>query len=208
MVSNQKSKLARWWPLAVIVVLQIIILVISPEERTLGAGIKPVYLHVSLTWTGMLFLALNGLLGLAVLFSGNQRLACWQRNFFLTGLVFYGVGFLISMYASWLNWGGIPWQEPKIRAAVNVMVSGIGAWFLRELIGSDRLKGLIGLIPVAYIAVGSQSPRMVLHPDNPVVSSPLGIKGSFLSLFLLAFLLALWMLWFRSQGAGRCGTEK
>ena len=65
MVSDRKEKTASWWPLAVIVVLQIIVLQISPEERTLGGGIKPVYLHVSLTWTGMIFLAVNGLLGLA-----------------------------------------------------------------------------------------------------------------------------------------------
>lgn len=208
MESDQKKKLARWWPLAVIVVLQIVILIISPEERTLGVGIKPVYLHVSLTWAGMLFLAINGLLGLGVLASGNQRLACWQRNFLLTGLVFFGAGFLISMYASWLNWGGIPWQEPKIRAAVNVMVSGIGTWFLRELIEWDRLKGLAGLVPVVYIAIGGRSPRMVLHPDNPVVSSPLGIKGTFLGLFFLALLLAVWMMWLRSQDAGSCQPEK
>ncbi len=35
-------------------------------NATLGWGIKPVYLHVSLTWTGMLLFAAVGLLGLIV----------------------------------------------------------------------------------------------------------------------------------------------
>ena len=207
MVSDRKEKTASWWLLAVVVVLQIIVLQISPEERTLGGGIKPVSLHVSLTWTGMIFLAVNGLLGLAAAVSGKERLACWQRNVFMTSLIFYGVGFLISMYASWYNWGGIPWQEPRIRAAVNVLVSGIGAWALRELVHPNRLKGLAGLIPVAYLMIGGKSPRMVLHPDNPVVSSPLGIKGTFYVMFALAFLLAVWVLWLNSRRSGGCAGQ-
>jgi len=191
----KKISKARWWLLAFIVILQIFILVISPEEETLGGGIKPVYLHVSLTWTGMVLFLLNGLLALGVIVSGNARMACWQRRIFLISLLIYGAGFLISMYASWLNWGGIPWQEPKIRTALNVVVSGIGAWYLRELIRPLKLKGATGLIPLVYLFFGGRSPRMVLHPNNPVATSPIGIQSTFYFLFGLAFLLSLWAIW-------------
>lgn len=197
-----KNKLfkARWPLLALIVILQGTLLVLSPNERTLGVGIKPVYLHVSLTWTGMLLLAGTALLGLLLLISGRQEHANWQRLAYRAAIGFYLVGFVISMYASWLNWGGIPWQEPKIQAAVNVIMAGIGAWYLRELVKPVRLKALAGMVPFVFVLLGSSSPRMVLHPDNPVVSSPLGIRSTFLIMFFLAILLAAWTLWVSIQG--------
>jgi hypothetical protein len=191
---------ARWLLLALVVILQIVVLIFAPNEATLGSGIKPVYLHVSLTWAGMLLFAGTVLLGLILLISGRKGTADWQRLVFQTGLIAYAVGFLISMYASWLNWGGIPWQEPKVQVAVNVIVAAIGAWYLRELIKPERLKGLAGMIPFIFVSLGSNSPRMVLHPDNPVVSSPLGIKTTFLIMFSLAILLAGWYVWVNMPG--------
>jgi hypothetical protein len=171
------------------------ILILSPEERTLGIGIKPVYLHVSLTWTGMLLLLASGVLGIGTVFWPKEELVSWQRNFFTVAMGLYLAGFIISMCASWLNWGGIPYQEPRIRAAINVVVSGTAAWILQDFIANYRIKGIFPLIPIVYIFIGGQSPRMVLHPDNPVASSPLGIKASFISMFVLAIFLACWLLW-------------
>jgi hypothetical protein len=193
---------ARWLILALIVILQIVVLVISPEEKTLGTGIKPVYLHVSLTWVGMILALLCALLGLGLAISGHERLGAWQRRVFLAFLISFGVGFLVSLYASWLNWGGIPIQEPKFRTATNVLVAGIGAWALREIVSHPRLKGLSGVIPAFFLFLSKRSPRMVLHPDNPVVSSPIGIKGSFYSMFALGILLAIWFLvWYPRKPA-------
>ena len=194
---EQDGKLfkARWWLLALIVILQIIVLWVSPEERTIGIGIKPVYLHVSLTWTGMILLLITALLGLIVLINGNERIAGWQRTFLLSALWFYGVGFLISMYASWLNWGGIPFQEPRIQGALNVLVSTITVWLLREMLNTPRLQGVLGWIPLAFMLTAGRSSRVVLHPDNPVATSPLSIKLSFLSMFGLAIFLSIWFIW-------------
>lgn len=202
---NDWFQKARWWLLAVIVILQAAVLLLSPDERTLGWGIKPVYLHVSLTWTGMLLFAVAALLGGVILVTGRQTLSEWLRRIFRTALIFYLVGFLISGYASWLNWNGIPWQEPKIQAAVNVIVAGIGAWYLLELVRPFRLKALAGMIPFVFVLLGRSSSQMVLHPDNPVFSSPLGIKSSFVVMFGLAIVLALWTLWVNKPGKNSGG---
>lgn len=188
------NNIARWVVLALIVILQIVVLIISPEEKTLGAGIKPVYLHVSLTWVGMILALVCALIGLGLAISGHERLANLQRRVFLAFLIFFGVGFLVSLYASWLNWGGIPLQEPKFRTAANVLAAGIGAWALREMLSAPHLKGLSGLIPAVFLLLSKRSPRMALHPDNPVISSPIGIKGAFYAMFALAILLAIWFL--------------
>ena len=195
MIQNQKFFTARWWLLALILILQTLILIFSPEEKTIGIGIKPVYLHVSLTWTGMVLLLINGFLGLAILITGREDIAGWQRSFLLGALWFYGTGFLISLYASWINWGGIPLEEPRIRGTLNVWVAALGVWVLRELILLPRIQGVVGWIPVIFMLLGGTSSRMVLHPDNPVATSPLSIKATFLSMFGLAILLALWFIW-------------
>ena len=194
---QQDSKLfkARWWLLALIVILQSIILWQSPEEKTIGIGIKPVYLHVSLTWTGMILLLITALLGLIVLIKGTEKIANWQRTFLLGSLWFYGAGFLISMYASWLNWGGIPFQEPRIQGALNVLVSAIAVWLLRGFLNSHRIQGVLSWIPLAFMLTAGRSSRMVLHPDNPVATSPLSIKITFLLMFGLAILLSVWFIW-------------
>lgn len=195
MGENSKLFQARWWLLALIVILQTTILIVSPEEATIGVGIKPVYLHVSLTWTGMIWLLVSAGLGLIILIRPDEGFSNWQRNLFTVAIGLYLAGFLISMYASWLNWGGIPYQEPRIRAAINVVVSGIAAWILQDFLTKRWLKALMPVIPVIYIFVGGRSPRMVLHPDNPVSTSPLGIKATFIGMFVLAVLLSFWLLW-------------
>lgn len=195
MGEHSKIFQARWWLLALIVILQAGILIISPEEATIGVGIKPVYLHVSLTWTGMIWLLVSAVWGVVILIWPKMALSQWQRNMFTVAIILYIAGFLISLYASWLNWGGIPYQEPRIRAAINVVVSGIAAWILQDLLSKRWLKALLPVIPVIYILVGGRSPRMVLHPDSPVATSPLGIKATFISMLVLAVFLSFWLLW-------------
>ncbi len=192
----QRFKTA-WWPLLVIIILQAVVLVQAPNERTLGVGIKPVYLHVSLTWVGMILLLLSAILGLAALVTNNARLTSWLRTFFMIGLSLYVIGFLVSMYASWLNWGGIPYREPRIHNAINVVVAGIASWILFELLPFNRIKGLAAMLPAAFILLGGQSDRMALHPENPVSTAPAGIQNTFFIMFGLAILLAVWLVWFQ-----------
>lgn len=192
-VRTSRLSFLNWVILACILLTQVIILWISPEERTLGAGIKPVYLHVSLTWTGMLLLFLSGILGVAVVVSKNESLTSWLRTVFTLAVGFYSVGFIISMVASYINWGGVPFGEPKVLTALNIiMISGVilvlTRWIHRKLV-----IGLLSLIPIIFMIWTVGGSRVVLHPDNPVNSSPDGIRFTFYGLFFLALLLAGWL---------------
>ena len=194
MISKIKDFFSSWWFLGIIVILQTIVLLAAPNEKTLGSGIKPVYLHVSLTWAGMLFLLLAGVLGVLLVVFGREKLAVWYQSVFTTAFGLYLVGFLISMYASIINWGGIPFQEPRIRNAINVVVAGVAAWTFVALVRPVRLKGGAVLFPLAFIFFAQQSDRMVLHPDNPVSTAPNNIQSTFLTMFVLALVLAVWLL--------------
>jgi hypothetical protein len=194
MVSKINGFFSGGWFFAVILVLQAIVLLIAPNEKTIGSGIKPVYLHVSLTWAGMIFFLIAGILGLFITVFNKKRVAVWFRGVYLTAAILYLVGFLVSLYASWLNWGGIPFQEPRIRNAINVVVVSIAVWIFTELVSNIRLQGLTGILPFLFILFSRGSDRMVLHPENPVSTAPQGIRTTFGMMFVLALLLAIWVL--------------
>ncbi len=183
-----------WLPLALILLTQLIVLFVSPEERTLGAGIKPVYLHVSLTWAGMIFLVISGIFGLLVAISAKEKWADWLSSIFSVALGLYGAGFLVSMYASYINWGGIPFREPRVLTTANILVVSIVSWVLMKWVIPIRARTLLSAAPVVFMAWSIRSSSMALHPDNPVNSSPPGIKNTFYIMLFLAILLAVWFV--------------
>ncbi|MCP4417379.1 MAG: hypothetical protein GY805_12210 [Chloroflexi bacterium] len=76
--SRRKRPFPTWhWgiPLALLAGVALVIL-LAPEERTLGSGIRSVYLHVGLVWVGLLGFGVTTVLGTAVLLT--KKLA-WLR---------------------------------------------------------------------------------------------------------------------------------
>ncbi|NIM04558.1 MAG: hypothetical protein GTN65_02820, partial [Armatimonadetes bacterium] len=123
---------------------------LAPSELTLGTGIKIVYLHAASIWAGMTGLTLAGFLGFTLLLRPNPKLEQWIRSIALVGFGLFILGFLLSMIAAQVNWGGIFWQEPRTAAnlrvvAVTLIVLVVTSWPVRA-----RLKGLLLLgLPAA-----------------------------------------------------------
>lgn len=192
METTMRVQRTNWLLLVFILTAQLVVLWISPEERILGVGIKPVYLHVSLTWTGMLFLAVSGFLGFGVAISTDEKMASWLKSIYSVGFGIFGVGFLVSLYASLVNWGGVPFRESRVITALNIFVVAAVVWILTRWIPRKRLNGLLSMVPAVFMIMTVKSFTTVLHPDNPVQSSPNGIKYAFYGMFMLALLLAGW----------------
>jgi hypothetical protein len=197
--NRSKAVWVRWLLLGMILVAQLLVLWIAPEEKTLGIGIKPVYLHVSLTWTGMVLLAGVGLLGLWVLVGGNQKAAGWQTRLLNSGFVLYGLGFVVSMYASVINWGGVPFNEPAVRQAMGYLLVGVILWGATFWFKRARLKGVMGLLAAIVVLMATNSSQSILHPESPVNTSPQSIKSTFYLMFGLAIFLAIWSLYFQRE---------
>jgi len=189
----------RWLLLGLIVLAQLVVLAIAPEEKTIGTGIKPVYFHVSLTWTGILMLAAAVILGAGVLLSANQKLAVWQARALNSGFVLYIFGFLVSMYASVINWGGVPFNEPPVRQAINFMLAGIVLWGSSWWFNTPRMKALLGVLAAGMLLLATESSQSILHPESPVNSSPQSIKFTFYIMFGLGLLLAAWTIDYQKQ---------
>jgi hypothetical protein len=174
-----------------IILAQIIVLWISPEERTLGVGIKPVYLHVSFTWVGMLLLYLTGLVGVFVVISGHDRSTLWLKIILTLGVFFFTMGFIISVFASLVNWGGVPFREPKVLSALNMLVVSGVIWIVSRWVTQNRIIGFLSFIPPVFMIFQEEGSPLVLHPDNPVNTSSDGIRFTFYAMFFLAILLAM-----------------
>ena len=187
----------RWLLLGLIFLAQLVVLAIAPEEKTIGTGIKPVYFHVSLTWTGMVLLAGVVLLGLVVLLSANDRLAVWQARALNSGFALYVIGFFVSMYASVINWGGVPFKEPQVRQAISYMLVGIILWIASWWFNAARMKAVIGALAAGMLLLATKSSQSVLHPESPVNSSPDSIKSTFYIMFGLGLLLAAWTIYYQ-----------
>ncbi len=192
---------ARWrlWDLALWGLLGLSFLLLwrfSPAERTLGTGIRPVYVHVGLIWTGMIGLVSAGLVGGWLLATGQ---ACWRPWARATGWVacgFFLAGLLVSMWASQVNWGGVFLAEPRYLTHFAVLLAALVVQILAELpFFSSRVLGGLYLMVAGALLFSLRATPLVLHPANPVrASNALSIQLAFAGFFLLFLVAAAWMV--------------
>jgi hypothetical protein len=177
--------------LLAVATLAALIVWVAPEERTLGAGIKWVCVHVALTWTGMTGLIVAGVLG-ALVVLGRERWLHWVHAIGAVGLGFLSVGAVISGIAALVNWGGIALDEPRLNATLQIIVASFGVVVLVGTGLAARWKGLLlVLLPVFMFASLTLTP-LVLHPRSPIwTSASAGIQATFVVLYALSLLAAL-----------------
>jgi len=192
---SKKNKLSIWIPVFIVLV-SIVVVAISPEEKSIAAGIKPVYIHVSLTWTAMLLFFATGLLSIYNLFSNSEKVIKWLQNIFIVALAFHLAGLMMSIISSYINWGGVRIGEAQYQTVIYILIFGGIAWLLMILIKIPRISSIFGLVPTAFLIWSSSNGQIGLHPNDPVMNAPAGIKYTFLGLFLLMLMLSTWVIAF------------
>lgn len=185
-----------WWvPVALLASLTLI-LVLGPEERTLGGGIRSVYVHVGLIWTGILGFGVTAVLGLGLLITQKEVWLRWLSPVSWVALGFYAAGVFMSMVASADNWGAVFLQEPRMAASLNGLAVAtilliLGAWqpWL-------RVRGLLSASIIFVLLWFNFSAELVLHPQNPITNSEATpIQLTFLLVTTLFVGLAVWIIW-------------
>ncbi len=197
-----------WASLGLLFLAAALILWISPEERSLGTGIKSVYAHVALTWTGMTGLLAAGLLGLIATVSQRSALHAWLHAVGRVGVLFFTLGFAASLLSAKINWGAVFWGEPRIQASLRVVIAAAAAFLLAGSL-RGRFQGLLYLALALFMIASIYQATLVMHPRNPIgLSSSIPIKLTFAGLYLLmlaaAFLLAIAF----KRAASRISTQK
>lgn len=187
------------WPFwFILLVLASVLLWIAPEEQTLGQGIKSVYVHVALIWTGMAGIAVTGLLGVLVLIAAKERLSSWMQTIGWVALAFYASGVAMSAWASKANWGNVFWQEPRMRVALNMLAAALIIEVLINWLPWIRIRGALAVGLLVVLGWSTLDAPLVLHPSDPIrTSTSVAIQMSFLGLFALCSLAAAWFVWQR-----------
>jgi hypothetical protein len=185
-----------WWGIAGIVAVTAVLLLIAPEEATLGAGIRSVYVHVALIWVGLAGFVIAGLLGVGLLVTGYERLYPWLRTIGWTGVGFFAAGLVMSAISSKVNWGAVFWQEPRMRSSGTSLAIAVIVMVAMEWFPWLRLRGaMMTAVPLIFFWLTART-ELVLHPDNPIrTSDSVGIQATFIGLFVLVGLAAVLLVW-------------
>ena len=171
----------------------------GPEEKSLGANVRIVYLHgawVMAAEAAFIAAALAGLLGLVL---RREIFHAWSAALGRTGILFWITYLPLSMFAMQTNWNGLFLAEPRFRLAIIFAVTGIliqlGLW----LFNISWLTSFANILYIITLRVVFATAQNVMHPPpSPIFNSGnYVIIGFFVGLNLMAFLAAYFLTrWF------------
>ena len=181
-----KSKSNLTWFIVTVIVIALLAL-FGPEEQSLGANVRIVYLHGAWVLTAELVLLMAGLAGLIGLITPRKTFHSWSAALGRTGIFFWITYLPLSLWAMQSNWNGLFLAEPRFRLAVIFAVTGVllqaGLW----LISMDWLTSLANLIFIVILRVIFATADNVMHPPP----SPIFKSGNFV---IIGFFVALIVL--------------
>lgn len=185
--------------LAVLIAIALLAL-FGPEERSLGASVRIVYLHGAWVLAAELALLAAGLAALAALIARRDAFHQWSAALGRAGIVFWVTYLPLSLWAMQSNWNGLFLAEPRFRLAAIFAVTGvllqIGLW----LINLDWVTSLANVLFIVILRVVFSTADNIMHPPpSPIFNSGnYLIIGFFLVLVLLtmvaAYFLTRWFL--------------
>lgn len=172
------------FPLALVAVGVVAVaagVVLVPPDKVLGGGVRLVFFHGAVTWTGIVMTALAGIVGLSLLLTGRPGPSLVWRAQSL-GALFWTASLIISFPVMIRTWGGVMWNEPKLLMSAEVVATVLVAWAVGLIAEAPRAIGALSVaaavIMVALLAITPGA----FHPDNPIMRSgdPLFIGSFFL----------------------------
>lgn len=185
-------------PLTLFLVTVIVIALLAlfgPEEKSLGANVRIVYLHGAWVLSAELAFAAAALTGLLGLVTRREAFHRWSAALGRTGIFFWLTYLPLSLWAMESNWNGLFLSEPRFRLAVIFAVTGIllqvGLW----LINIGWVTSLANILYIVVLRLVFATADNVMHPPpSPIFNSGnFVIIGFFLALIGLTLLAAYFM---------------
>ena len=172
---------------AITLILIALLALFGPEERSLGASVRIVYLHGAWVLAAELAFAAAGLAGLVALITRRETFHNWSAALGRTGTFFWVTYLPLSLWAMQSNWNGLFLAEPRFRLAAIFAVTGIllqaGLW----LINTDWLTSAANILFIVVLRVIFSTADNIMHPPP----SPIFNSGNFV---IIGFFLALIIL--------------
>jgi hypothetical protein len=180
--------------LVILLAAVVLLTTIGPSEKTLGQGVRIVYLHGAWVWTALAAFLIAGAAGLAGLITRKPSIHQASRAWGWTGLLFWISYLPVSIWAMETSWNGLYLSEPRWRLALIFAVSGLLLQTGLALLERPAWTSAANLLYIAVLMVTLANTRNVMHPPAPVLSSDsLLIRGYFFVLLLIMF-LAAWQI--------------
>jgi hypothetical protein len=197
----------------------------GPEEKSLGANVRIVYLHGAWVLAAELAFVAAGIAGLLGLIGymiprirfyytlrhryvahkvGGNAAHQWSAVLGQTGIFFWVTYLPLSLWAMQSNWNGLFLSEPRFRLAAIFAVTGVllqvGLW----LINTDWITSLANLLFIVVLRVVFSTAENVMHPPpSPIFNSGnFAIIGFFLTLILLTLVAGYFLtrMFLRTSG--------
>ena len=198
-MSNLKSPFF-WFILAVLTTAALTAL--GPEELSLGANVRIVYLHGAWVLTSEAALLLSAVAGLLGILTRRERLHHWSAALGRTGLFFWVTYLPLSLWAMQANWNGLFLSEPRFRLAVIFAVTGVLLQIGLMLLARPVFTSLFNVLFFAALRIGLSQADYVLHPPpSPIFSSGIiALQLFFIGIIFLTMIAAYFMTrWWLSR---------
>ncbi|MEJ5223827.1 MAG: hypothetical protein WHV44_05170 [Anaerolineales bacterium] len=190
-----------------VIAVVVIATLFGPEEKSLGANVRLVYLHgawVIAAEMSLIAAAIAGALALLgrfvpALAAQQDALHRWSAALGRTGILFWVTYLPLSMLAMQTNWNGLFLSEPRFRLALTFAIVGVlmqaGLW----IINTPWLTSAANIAFIITLRVVFSTAAYIMHPPpSPIFNSGnMVIIGFFVGLNLLAWLAAYFLTrWF------------
>ena len=191
-MSKLKSPLALFF-IAVIVIA--LLALFGPEEKSLGANVRIVYLHGAWVLSAEVAFVAAALAGVIAFITKRDFFHQWSASLGRTGIFFWLTYLPLSLWAMESNWNGLFLSEPRFRLAVIFAVAGVllqlGLW----LINTNWITSLANIIYIVVLRVVFSSASNIMHPPpSPIFNSGnFAIIGFFIGLIALTLLAAFFL---------------
>lgn len=183
-------------PTAIILMILAVVLVLIPDESVMGAGIKYVYVHVALVFTGTLGFAMMGITGVIVLILNKKTLFNLVISLGFVSSAAYAFSILISMISASIMWGSVSFTEPYMVMSIQVLLAAMVVQISYLLMPWLKFKAVMSLIPIIFLLWLTNTTKVVLHPASPIRDSSSSIiKISFAAVFIPCLLLSLFWVY-------------
>jgi hypothetical protein len=190
------SKLKSPLTLFIITVIVIALLALfGPEEQSLGANVRIVYLHGAWVLSAELAFVAAAIAGLIALITKRDIFHQWSAALGRTGIIFWVTYLPLSLWAMESNWNGLFLSEPRFRLAVIFAVTGVllqvGLW----LINTNWITSIANIVFIVVLRMIFATADNVMHPPpSPIFNSGnYAIIGFFLALILLTLVAAYFL---------------
>src|SRR5512134_620156 len=183
-MSKIRSPLTLFFSSIIVIAL---LALFGPEEKSLGASVRIVYLHGAWVLAAELAFVAAGLAGLVALITRREVFHRWSAALGRTGIIFWITYLPLSLWAMQSNWNGLFLAEPRFRLAAIFAVTGIllqiGLW----LINTNWITSAANILFIVILRVIFSTAENIMHPPP----SPIFNSGNY---FIIGFFIALILL--------------